>query len=446
MNKSNKKNSVKHSRTSLQFKLALMFFMVMAISASISISVLLLVFSPIMKENAEQQMAGFAASVKMLEDDGYKYNDIVAITNTASFNITTINKSSAKVVNNYKQLKDKGYYINSDGIIPQATMITSIDGVYVEVDSFSSENLYWMVSFVIIVAFIVCIIIGTIITGFVGRTILQPIHDLSKATSEVARGNFAVRVREPSDNEYGTLARNFNKMAQELSGIETLRGDFISNVSHEFKTPLASIQGFAKLLQDESLSPEDKREYTQIIIDETSRLTKLSSNILRLTKLENQTTIGKKNRFSIDEQIRKIILMLEPEWSKKNIDLDIDLEDVFYVGNEELMGQVWQNVINNAIKFTPEGGEIRVRLFRSDNGIVVKISDNGPSIPADKIEKIFEKFYQADHSRATEGNGLGLALVKRIIDLSGGHISVENLYEGGVCFNVELPYQVEDMM
>lgn len=445
MNNSNKKISVKHSRTSLQFKLALMFFMVMAISASISISVLLLVFSPIMKENAEQQMAGFAASVKILEDDGYKYNDIVAITNTASFNITTINKSSAKVVNNYKQLEEKGYYINSDGIIPQATMITSIDGVYVEINSFSSENLYWMVSFVIIVAFIVCIIIGTIITGFVGRTILQPIHDLSKATSEVARGNFAVRVREPSDNEYGTLARNFNKMAQELSGIETLRGDFISNVSHEFKTPLASIQGFAKLLQDESLSPEDKREYTQIIIDETSRLTKLSSNILRLTKLENQTTIGKKNRFSIDEQIRKIILMLEPEWSKKNIDLDIDLEDVFYVGNEELMGQVWQNVINNAIKFTSEGGEIRVRLFRSDNGIVVKISDNGPSIPADKIEKIFEKFYQADHSRATEGNGLGLALVKRIIDLSGGHISVENLYEGGVCFNVELPYQIEDM-
>lgn len=446
MNKNNKNKGVKHSRTSLQFKLALMFFMVMAISASISISILLLVFSPIMKENAEQQMAGFAVSIKMLEDDGYAYNEIITITNSASFNITTIKEGSPDVVNNKDQLEEKGYYINSDGIIPQATMITSIDGVYVKIDSFTSENLYWVVNFVIIVAFIVCIIIGTIITGFVGRTILQPIHDLSKATSEVARGNFSVRVREPSDNEYGTLARNFNKMAQELSGIETLRGDFISNVSHEFKTPLASIQGFAKLLQDESLSAEDKREYTQIIIDETSRLTKLSSNILRLTKLENQTTIGKKSRFSIDEQIRKIILMLEPEWSKKEIDLDIDLEDILYVGNEELMGQVWQNVINNAIKFTPVGGNIKVRLFRSDNGIVVKISDDGPCIPADKIEKIFEKFYQADHSRATEGNGLGLALVKRIIDLSGGNISVENLYEGGVCFNIELPYQIEDMM
>lgn len=445
MSKASKKNSVKRSRTSLQFKLALMFFMVMAISASISISVLLLVFSPIMKENAEQQMLSFDAAVKMLEEDGYSYNEIIAITNTASFNISSLDEGSAKVADHQKQLEEKGCYINSDGIIPQATMITSIDGTYVEINSFTSENLYWVVNFVIIVAFIVCIIIGTIITGFVGRTILQPIHDLSKATSEVARGNFSVRVKEPSDNEYGTLARNFNKMAQELSGIETLRGDFISNVSHEFKTPLASIQGFAKLLQDESLSSEDRREYTQIIIDETSRLTKLSSNILRLTKLENQTTIGKKNRFSIDEQIRKIILMLEPEWSKKEINLDIDLEDVFYVGNEELMGQVWQNVINNAIKFTPVGGDIKVRLFRSDNGIVVKISDNGPCIPADKIEKIFEKFYQADHSRATEGNGLGLALVKRIIDLSGGKVSVENLFEGGVCFNIELPYQVEDM-
>jgi signal transduction histidine kinase len=196
----------------------------------------------------------------------------------------------------------------------------------------------------------VSIIIGTIITAVAGRTILQPIRNFSRATSEVARGNFSVRVPIPKDHEYATLARNFNKMAEELSGIETLRGDFISSVSHEFKTPLASIQGFAKLLQDTSISPQDRQEYTQVIIDETSRLSKLSSNILKLTKLENQTTIGKKKNFSLDEQIRKIILVLEPEWTKKNISLDINLEDIRYVGNEELMAQVWQNVINNAIK------------------------------------------------------------------------------------------------
>lgn len=441
-----KEGKPRKSRTSLQFKLALMFFMVMFISACISVSVLLLVFSPIMKENAERQMINFASSMKTLENDGYGYEDIITIVNTNSYSITDLQENSKEVQEHKKDFSERGYYVTTEGIIPKASMVIYTNNKYIMVDSFSSENWYWVVNFVIIVAFIVCIIIGTIITGFVGRTILQPIHDLSKATSEVARGNFSVRVREPSDNEYGTLARNFNKMAQELSGIETLRGDFISNVSHEFKTPLASVQGFAKLLQDENLSDEDRREYTQIIIDETTRLSKLSSNILNLTKLENQTTIGKKKRFSIDEQIRKIILMLEPEWSKKDINLDIDLEDILYVGNEELMGQIWQNVINNAIKFTPVGGEIKVKLFRSETGIVAKISDNGPSIPPDKKDKIFEKFYQGDHSRATEGNGLGLALVKRIVDLSHGKVSVENLFEGGVCFNIELPYQTEDMM
>lgn len=297
----------------------------------------------------------------------------------------------------------------------------------------------------LIVAFLICIAIGTVLTNFVGKTVLQPIRDLDLATSEVAKGHFNVRVKVPADKEFAALAKNFNKMAEELSGIETLRGDFISNVSHEFKTPLASIQGFAKLLQDKNISPEDRDDYIQIIINETSRLSRLSSNILRLTKLENQKTVGKKNKFSLDEQIRNIILVLEPEWSKKEIDLDIDLEEIWYIGNEELMAQIWQNIINNAIKFTPQKGRICVKLFRSEIGIVTKIADNGPCIPKETIEKIFDKFYQADSSRATEGNGLGLALVKRIVDLCEGAVNVENLYEGGVCFTVELPYILEDM-
>lgn len=272
----------------------------------------------------------------------------------------------------------------------------------------------------------VCIVIGTIITAFMSRSIIQPIRDLSAAAAEIAKGNFKVRVREPSDPEYSILAQNFNKMAEELAGTETLRGDFISNVSHEFKTPLASIQGFAKLLQSDDITEQEREEYTQIIIDETSRLSKLSSNILRLTKLENQKTVGKKTRFSLDEQIRKILLVLEPEWSKKKIDLDIDLEDIMYVGSEELMAQIWQNIINNAIKFTPEGGKISVKLFRNEKNISAEIWDNGPSIAPDVKAKIFDKFYQGDRSRATEGNGLGLALVKRIIELSEGSIEVEN--------------------
>ena len=185
--------------------------------------------------------------------------------------------------------------------------------------------------------------------------------------------------------------------------------------------------------------------YTQIIVNETGRLSKLTTDILRLSKLENQTTVSNKTRFSIDEQIRRILLVLEPEWTKKNIELNIELDSVYYFGSEELMAQIWQNIINNAIKFTPENGHIGVRLFRTDKNITVRISDDGPQIPPEVAEKIFDKFYQGDNSRKTEGNGLGLALVRRVVDLCGGKIFVENLYDGGVCFVIELPYVISDM-
>ena len=430
-------------KTSLQFKLALMFFVVMLVSASISISALLLIFSPIMEDNAEQQLRSVTSSMDELEKlNKYTADEIVNLCTNSSFSVNKIDSGDPAFI---QEIEEKGTVIESPGILPNVTAYTSVNGEIIEINSFAKENIYWVVNFIVIIAFIVCIVLGTVITAFISRTILQPIRDLNKATTEVARGNFSVRVRESMDAEYGTLTRNFNRMAEELSGIETLRGDFISSVSHEFKTPLASIRGFAKLLQDESISDSERREYTQIIIDETVRLSKLASNILNLSKLENQTTIGSKTRFSLDEQIRKIILMLEPEWSKKNISLDIALDDIYYYGNEDLMGQIWQNIINNAIKFTPVDGKIKVQLYQTESNITVRISDNGIGIPHDAKEKIFEKFYQGDHSRKTEGNGLGLALVKRIIDLCNGNIYVENLYEGGVCFVVELPFVVEDM-
>ncbi len=433
-------------KTSLQFKMALMFFVVMLVSASISISALLLIFSPIMEDNSEQQLRSVTSSMDELETLGkYTTDEIINLCTNSSFSVKKIDPGDKSLKGIKDELNDKGTVIQASGVLPNVTAVTVVNGEYVEIDSFAKENVYWVVNFVVIIAFIVCIILGTVITAFISRTILQPIRDLNKATTEVARGNFSVRVREPLDAEYGTLTRNFNRMAEELSGIETLRGDFISNVSHEFKTPLASIQGFAKLLQDDSLSDSDRCEYTQIIIDETTRLSKLASNILNLSKLENQTTIANKTRFSLDEQFRKIILMLEPEWSKKNINLDIALDDIYYFGNEELMGQIWQNIINNAIKFTPDNGVIKVQLYRTESNITVRISDNGIGISHEAKEKIFEKFYQGDHSRKTEGNGLGLALVKRIIDLCGGRIYVENLYEGGVCFVVELPFIIQDM-
>ena len=436
-------------KTTLQFKLSFMFFMVMLISATVSISLLLFIFSPIMRKSAEEQLSEMAVSINTLstklDEKEYSSEKVISLVTNSSFTSSELKNTDKKVSEGFEELEDKGYFIMSSGIVPKASMIIKIHGSYYLLESFSNDSLYWIVNFVIILAFIGCIVIGTIITSFVGKTILKPLHEISRATSEVARGNFRVRVRVPDDIEYGMLANNFNKMAVQLSEIETLRGDFISSVSHEFKTPLASIQGFAKLLQDDTISEDDRREYTQVIIDETSRLAKLSTNILKLTKLENQKTIGKKSKFLLDEQIRKIIVMLEPEWSKKNIDLDIDLEEITYIGNEELMAQIWQNIINNAIKFTGVDGNIGVKLYRSEQCIVVKISDDGPCIPDEKRTKIFEKFYQGDHSRSTDGNGLGLALVQRVVELCNGSVWVENTQPTGVCFTVQLPYIIEDM-
>ena len=435
-------------KTSLQFKIALLFFGVMLLSALISVSVLLVILRPVLMDNSQNGLINLTSSMKQLESSkaDYSTDEIISICNTGNAEVVKLEPKSGEYYRVKIEASEYNCYIESEGIIPRMTGYTVINGDYLKMSSLATENIYWVAMFILVITMIVCIIIGSLITVFISNRFFKPIRDLTNATTMVARGIFSVRVPPSNDREYGKLIKNFNRMTEELAGIETLRGDFISNVSHEFKTPLASVQGFAKLLQDDSLSADERREYTQIIINETARLSKLTSDILRLSKLENQNTIVNRSRFSLDEQIRRIMLVLEPEWTKKNIELDIELDDVYYFGNEELMAQIWQNIINNAIKVTPENGVIKVRLFRSDKSITARISDSGPSIPPDVCEHIFDKFYQGDNSRKTEGNGLGLALVKRIVDLCSGKIYVENLYEGGVCFVIELPYVVSDMM
>ena len=435
---------------SLSLKVALMYFGVMFISAALSLAILAFIFKPIMRENSENQVVGIANTIKLMRLDGISMNDIKEWLSVPPISIEELSSDSEQIADiKYDILladSRNTYYVDTTGIFPSSKLYYTDGSSYYLISGTSKDNNYWVIYFVVILSFIICLVVGTLITVFITRVVLSPVESLSRAASEVAHGNFKVRVDETGVQEYRALQKNFNRMAEELSGTETLRGDFISNVSHEFKTPLASIQGFAKLLQADEITPEERNEYTRIIIEETGRLTKLATNILNLSKLENQKTIGQKTRFSLDEQIRKIILMLEPEWSKKNIEMDIALDDIYYYGNEDLMGQIWQNIINNAIKFTPENGLISVHLFRTESNITARISDNGPSISRDAQEKIFEKFYQGDHSRKTEGNGLGLALVKRILDLYGGKASVENLYEGGVCFIVELPFVIDDML
>lgn len=292
----------------------------------------------------------------------------------------------------------------------------------------------------LIVGLVVSVIIGTCISAAVASKIVRPVREVKRAMHRVEKGDFSQRLEVTGFNgEIDELIESYNKMAQELGGIEMFRENFINSFSHEFKTPIVSIQGFAKQLKKENLSEEKKQEYIDIIISESKRLTNLSSNILMLSKLENQQIITDKTSFSLDEQIRNCILLLEKQWTAKDISFDIDMQEIQYTTNAEMLSQVWVNIIGNAIKFSPEGSSIRVKLFKEGDVITAEITDRGIGMDQQTISHIFERFYQGDRAHASEGNGLGLPLVKRIVELCNGNIRVESQYGKGTNFIVTLP-------
>ncbi|APH13782.1 HAMP domain protein [Clostridium sporogenes] len=287
---------------------------------------------------------------------------------------------------------------------------------------------------------IISIIVSTVIAQIIGKKVLSPISDLNKATKEVAKGNFSTRLSESSwTDEIREMAHSFNIMTYELGNIETLRDDFISNVSHEFKTPISAIEGYATLLQDDELSDEERKEYIHKILISTKRLSSLSGNILQITELENQKILPLEQKYCLDEQIRQTILLFEYQWTKKNITLDINLDNITYIGSKDLLAQVWQNILGNAIKFSHQNGTIQVTLTQTNKEVLIKIKDNGIGMSEEVKNRVFEKFYQGDSSHYSEGNGLGLALVKRIIDICEGTIEISSHEGVGTDFIVKLP-------
>lgn len=284
----------------------------------------------------------------------------------------------------------------------------------------------------------VSLIIGFMFSIYISKKFLRPINILQGAMNEVKNGNFNIKIDNIYHNETKDLIDNFNLMVGELRKSETLKTDFISNVSHEFKTPLSSIQGYATLLQDETLSKEDRDKYTKYIIDSTKKLNVLVGNILKISKIDNQKIVIEPTLFSLDEQIRECILNLEKEWSSKNIDLDIDLEEMKIKTDKVLLENVWNNVIGNAIKYSNENGKVDIKGYQENNQIIIKIRDYGEGIKEENLPYIFNKFYQGDSSRASEGNGLGLSLVKGILDLIGGEIRVTSKVNEGSEFTIVL--------
>lgn len=283
------------------------------------------------------------------------------------------------------------------------------------------------------------LIIALIATRFLSKMFFDPIKELRIGMQQIADGNFDTRLETNStSNEIQEVFAGFNMMAQELSSTEILQTDFVSNVSHEFKTPINAIEGYTMLLQSTDNIDEVENEYIEKILFNTKRLSSLVSNILLLSKIENQSIQTHQERFGMDEQIRESIVALEAAWAPKDIEFDVDLDDVDYYGNENIMHHVWSNIIGNAVKFSPRGGQVKIRLRKKEGKILFVVEDSGPGISDEAKKHLFDKFYQADTSHKEEGNGLGLALVKRILTLAGGEISAENIETGGCRFTVTL--------
>lgn len=427
-------------RKNLRVKFVVILLLMMIVSGICSLIISALMFSGnIEKESKNAQRKVVDTILELYDNTDFTLNKIIELSNNDRYEVILINDLH-EYAGTADTFHEREFLQIKTKRLPIINTILKVDDRYIKIsNSFNEKSVHIRAFFLTITSLIISTVIATIISGIASKRILRPIRTLSKATEEVAKGNFSVKIGIPKDYEFALLAKNFNKMVHELSSIETLRNDFVSNVSHEIKTPIASIQGFAKLIQDKNLNDDERSEFTDIIISESSRLSKLTSNILKLSKLENQEVITGKAEFALDEQIRCAILIMEPEWSEKGIDLDIDLDKVSIIGNEDLLQQVWLNIIGNAIKFTEKGGTIGIKLMDLQDKIVIKVSDNGVGMNEETQRHIFDKFYQGDKSHLSEGNGLGLSLVKRIIELCDGEIKVRSKLNYGTTFTIELP-------
>lgn len=285
-------------------------------------------------------------------------------------------------------------------------------------------------------------ILGAIITFIALRVPLRPVSTLIHKMNDLASGDFDVTLEFggliESIPSFKSVSVSFNKLAEELRNTEMLRTDFINNFSHEFKTPIASIKGFAALLKSGDLSEEEKQKYIEAIEEEAMRLSVMATNVLSLSKVESQTILNDTVTFNLSEQLRSSLLLLESKWEKKNLEIQIDIDEYEITASEELLKQVWINLLDNAVKFSPRCGAISVAVNEDDRSIFVTVSNTGSDIPEDKLDKIWGKFYQCDESHSAEGNGIGLAIVKRIVALHNGEVTAKS-FDGWTTFSVKLP-------
>ena len=305
---------------------------------------------------------------------------------------------------------------------------------------FSEENIGTAAKLTFLNVLLLTLLFGTI--DYIRRKLMveRPVKIITEATEKIMQGDFSVRVRPMHGagmEGFNQIGNAINAMAEELAGTETLRTDFIANVSHELKTPLAVMGNYATMLQRPGLAEEERCEYARAISEAARKLAQLITNILKLNKLENQQIFPQPTEFDLGEQLCECLLVFEDAWEAKGLEIETDIQDDVRIKSDpELLGLVWNNLISNAVKFTPEGGTIGLSLKMEDGSVVVQVRDTGCGMKPDVGQHIFEKFYQGDTSHATQGNGLGLALVKRVVDILSGEIGVQSIYGEGSTFTV----------
>ena len=290
----------------------------------------------------------------------------------------------------------------------------------------------WIIMFATI-----SVVLGLGLTFILERIVLKPINVLLDGMKKLADGEFSTRIDLGKVAGMKGISDTFNTLASELQKIEILRSDFVNNFSHELKTPVVSISSLIALMKKSGLSKDKQMQYLNIIEEEISRLSEMTTNILNLSKIENQGILTDKREYNLSEQLRTCLLLLEKKWAKKSMDLDIEFDEFKIFANEDMLKQVWINLIDNAVKFSKKGGKLKISVEKVGEQTVVKIANEGVAIPEEDYQKVFLKFYQGQTAYKKEGNGIGLSIVKHIIDLHEGDISVQSK-DGFTTFTVKL--------
>ncbi|MBE6758497.1 MAG: HAMP domain-containing histidine kinase [Ruminococcaceae bacterium] len=423
------------------FRFVVYFFLIMLAATAITSGASVMFLNHTLKDDVRKAQEVTAEALLTLDTD--EFGNIVETEGIGvfdSYNVRRVDDTNAYVAKNKPRL-DAGEILCEEtwGFPSVKATYVMLNGNYYRISNTPDTSVVWQTVISLVLSAVSALLLGTFMAALAGKRFLRPIRELNKAIKIISRGNFNVRVSVPKNAEMRELVDNFNRMTRDLGSTETLQKDFVNNVSHEFKTPLASINGFAKLMQNEDLGDEQRREYAAIIAEESERLARLSASILQLTRLDNASAMTNVAEYSLDEQLRRTIVLLASQWEAKSIEMEVEVDSITVSGNKELLGEVWMNLLTNAIRYTPEHGHITVRATELLDDIQVEVEDDGCGMTPEVASRVFERFYQGDSSRSGEGNGLGLALVKRVVELSGGSVAVESTPGSGSIFRVRLP-------